>query len=229
MLIWILYILRTAPCFLSAHIDAYDSLLRSFLSDIINVSLVDDSTRLQASLPVGIGGIGIRRAAQLAPSAFLASAAGSSNLVRQILPPHYQDIPNPFIDSALTAWHVGHDKPPLSSIVPHRQKAWDVPRIMSTYDMLLEASPNMSTRARLLAVATRESGVWLNVLPVSSLGLCMDNDVIRVSVDLYLGAPLCEPHHCLHCQAEVDSSGTHDLSCRYSKHHTMDQFTDIDS
>ena len=81
----ILYILRTAPCFLSAHIDAYDSLLRSLLSDIINVSLADDSTRLQASLPVGIGGIGIRRAAQLAPSAFLASVVGSSDLVRQIL------------------------------------------------------------------------------------------------------------------------------------------------
>ena len=79
---------------------------------------------------------------------------------------------------------------------------------MSTYDALLEASPNLSTRARLLAVATRESGVWLNVLPVSSLDLCMD-DVIRVAVGLRLGAPLCEPHHCLHCQAEVDSLGTH--------------------
>ena len=70
---------------------------------------------------------------------------------------------------------------------------------------LLEGSPNLSTRARLLAVATRESGVWLNVLLVSSLGLCMDNDVIRVAVGLRLGAPLCEPHHCLHCRAEVDS------------------------
>ena len=28
---------------------------------------------------------------------------------------------------------------------------------------------------------------------------------------------LCEPHHCLHCQAEVDSLGTHGLSCHYSK------------
>ena len=154
---------------------------------------------------------------QLAPSAFLASAAGSSDRVHQILPPHFQDMPNPFIDSALTASHVGHDKPPPSSIVVHKQKAWDVPRIISTYDMLLEASPNLNTRTRLLTVATRESVVWLNVLLVSSLGLHMDNDVIRVAVGLRLGAPLCEPHHCLHCQAEVDSLGTHGLSCRYSK------------
>ena len=178
----ILYILRTAPCFLSPHIDAYDSLLRSLLSDIINVSLTDDSTWLQASLPVGVGGIGIRRAAQLAPSAFLTSAARSSDLVRQILPPHFQDIPNPFIDSTLTAWCVGNDEPPPPNNVSHRQRAWDVPQIMSTYDARLEASPNLSTRARLLVVATRESGVWLNVLPVSSLGLRMDNDVIRVAL-----------------------------------------------
>ena len=121
--------------------------------------------------------------------------------------------------TALTASRVGHDEPPPPNNVSHRQKAWDVPRIMSTYDALLEASPNLSTRARLLAVATRESGVWLNVLPVSSLGLCMDNDVIRVDVGLRLGAPLCEPHNCLHCRAEVDSLGTHGLSCRYSKGH----------
>ncbi len=40
----------------------------------------------QASLPVRIGGLGFRSAAQLAPSAFLASAVGSSNLICHIHP-----------------------------------------------------------------------------------------------------------------------------------------------
>ena len=141
----------------------------------------------------------IHRVAQLSPFAFLAMVKGSADPVRQILAPHFQDIPNPFVDSALTAWRVGHDKPPLPNIASHRQKAWDVPRIMSTYDTLLEASSNLRTRARLLAVATRESGVWLKVLPVLSLVVCMDNNIIRMAVDIHLGAPLCEPHHCLHC------------------------------
>ena len=79
--------LRTAPCFLSPAVETYDSLLRKVLGDITNVCLEEDETWTQASLPVGAGGIGVRRAAQLAPSAFLASAAGCSELVAQILPP----------------------------------------------------------------------------------------------------------------------------------------------
>ena len=84
----LLHILQTTSFFQSPRLQAYDELLRTILSDICNISLNDESTWLQASLPVRAGGIGIRRAAQLAPSAFLASAAGSSDLVRQILPPH---------------------------------------------------------------------------------------------------------------------------------------------
>ena len=55
----ILYILRTAPCFLSPQLEAYDSLLRLLLSDITNINLDDNSSWLQASLPVRAGGIGI--------------------------------------------------------------------------------------------------------------------------------------------------------------------------
>ena len=53
---------------------------------------------LQASFTVGPG---IQRAAQLAPSAFLASAAGSSDLVRQILPLHLQEPPSLYTHSLI--------------------------------------------------------------------------------------------------------------------------------
>ena len=82
----VLYILRSAPCFSSAHLGAYDEELCSTLSEVLNISLEDDGSWLQASLPVGYGGIGVCRATQLAPSAFLASAAGSSALISCILP-----------------------------------------------------------------------------------------------------------------------------------------------
>ena len=104
----ILHMLRITPCFLSSVVEAYDSLLRRVLGDITNVCLEEDGTWTQTSLPVGAGGIGVRRAAQLALSTFLASAAGCSELIAQILPPQMQGVPNPSRDAALAAWQHGH-------------------------------------------------------------------------------------------------------------------------
>ena len=53
-------------------------------------------------------------------------------------------------------------------------------------------------------------------MPISSLGLQMDDDTIRIAVGLRLGSTLCHPHQCSHCGAEVDSSVMHGLSCRWS-------------
>ena len=194
----ILHIFRTAPCFLSPAVEAYHSLLRRVLGDITNVCLEEDGTWTQASLPVGAGGIGVRRAAQ-------------------ILPPQMQGVLNPSRDAALTAWQHGHDEVPPSGTASLCQKAWDPPLIQGTYDALMMAASNPSTRDRLLAVASKEAGAWLTALPISSLGLCMDDEVVRIAVGLRLGVALCVPHCCQHCGSDVDEMGTHGLSCHFSK------------
>ena len=98
----VLHVFQSSPCFTSTHIRDFDDLLRDVLSDIINAIMELRSPWLQASLPVRAGGIGIRSAAQLAPSAYLASAVGCTNLVQQLLPLWLQDTNNPCIDCALT-------------------------------------------------------------------------------------------------------------------------------
>ena len=45
----------------------------------------------------------------------------------------------------------------------------------------------------------------------------MDDEPIRIATCLRLGAPLCYPHKCCHCGTDVDSSGKHGLSCRWSE------------
>ena len=67
--------------------------------------------------------------------------------------------------------------------------------------------------ACLLAAQKRESGVWLNALPLSAIGLWMDGDTVQVAMGLCLGVPLCLPHDCQHCRTKVNSLGTHGLSC----------------
>ena len=166
---------------------------------------------------------------QLAPSAFLASAAASSDLIHHIIPPHLQSSPIPNLDDARAQWSQGHNLSPPEGSAQWHQKAWDTPKVAEIAVNLLENAPDARSRARLLAASTREAGAWLNALPISSLGLRMDDDTIRLAIGLRLGSSLCRPHVCAHCGAEVDSLATHCLSCRWSegRHHRHAALNDI--
>ena len=101
----LLYSLRTSPCFASSELVTYDNVLRATTSSVTNTHLGEqDSSWIQATLPVKYGGLGIRSAVQLAPSAFLASAAASSNLVHQILPDRLRGASYTSREEALAAW-----------------------------------------------------------------------------------------------------------------------------
>ena len=212
----ILYVLQTAPCFYSTILETFDPELRSILSTVLNVSLDNNSTWAQATLPIASGGIGIRSSIQLAPSAFLASAAGSSTLVYQTLPDRLAKVPYQAKEDALNEWTRVTDCDPPTSPDDKKQKAWDTPCIQTTLNTLLRTSIDDTTRARLLAATTKEAGAWLNALPITSVGLRMEDDVIRIAAGLGLGAPLCHPHSCRLCGRAVDSFATHGLSCAKS-------------
>ena len=166
---------------------------------------------------------------QLAPYAFLASAAANSDLTHHILPPRFQLSELPYVEEATKVWSTGLDLPPLSGSISHHQKAWDAPKVSATADTLLKQAPDAVSRSRLLAASTKESGAWLNALPVSSLGLRMDDNTVRVAVGLRLGSPLCRPHTCHHCGVQVDGTALHGLSCRWSegRHHRHAAVNDI--
>ena len=166
-----------------------------------------------SDLPVCFGGTGVCRASQLAPSAFLASAAGSYDLINQILPARFSGIPYLAVDATVIQWREGHNYPPPVSPSSSRQKAWDLPHVEETYNQLLQGASDCRSCARLLAAATKESGAWLHALPVSSLGLRMDDHTTRIAVGLRLGTPLCQPHICHHYGGHVDALATHGLSC----------------
>ncbi|GAU91351.1 hypothetical protein RvY_03620 [Ramazzottius varieornatus] len=96
------------------------------------------------------------------------------------------------------------------------QRLWDQ-LIVQKHFLAVVASYSESEEetARILAASTKESGAWLNALPASCLGNLLDDDSLRISVGLRLGAPICEPHTC-RCSATVDIHGRQGLSCKYS-------------
>ena len=184
---------------------------------------------IQSTLPVCHGGLGIRSAVQLAPSAFLASAAASSGLAHLILPANMQPPQLSYVDEALAAWSQGCQEQPPTDAAAHDQKTWDSLRVSSIADTLFTDSSDPMHRARFLAASCKESGAWLNALPVTSLGLRMDDATMRISMCLHLGLPLCQSHTCQHCGAEVPQFAIHGLSCRKSAghHHRHSAVNDI--
>ena len=126
------------------------------------------------------------------------------------------------MDEAKASWAAGHESEAPEDAAACKQRAWDSIHTKSTSQRLLDNAADEEERAHLLAVTTRESGAWLRALPVTALGLCMDDSTVRVAVGLRLGTRiiLCGAHTCQHCEAEVSRLGRHSLSCKKSVRHT---------
>ena len=153
----------------------------------------------------------------LAPSAFLASAAGTRGLQDMILYECDASVDSA-VDNALVQWSIAHGQsgalPPVGS-ASTKQQEWDKPSIAADVAKLNASLPGRHHQARLLAVSAPHSGDWLHALPISSCGLRLDDEAVRIAVGLRLGAKLCEPHQCP-CGAKVGPEGTHGLACRRS-------------
>ena len=66
-----------------------------------------------------------------------------------------------------------------------------------------------------MTTAQKESGAWLNALPVSLLGTLLHLESFRGAIALRVGADVFIPHSC-RCGGRIDSRGLHGLSCKYS-------------
>ena len=212
------YLLRSAPCFLSGKLAEYDSTLRAIISSVTNTPLTQkDEAWLQATLPVRFEGLGVRSAAHVAPSAYLSSTAASADLVSALLPESNHSDLFPFSEAALARWSEGHSDAPPTGAGAKIQKNWDGIVTQNLAFTLLQCASDDLERTRLLAAIDKDSGAWLQALPLTSVGLRMDDSTLRIAVGLRLGTPICTPHICQHCGAEVLSRGTHGLSCRSSE------------
>ena len=160
----LLYLLRTAPCFSSPKLELFDEALCQILSSVCNIPLsMEDRLWTQASLPVKFGGLGIRSAIHLAPSAFLASLAASSELVHRIIWSDGMSCSSPESEAAQLEWSKWHEYPPPTEPASFTQKSCNVPVASGIADSLLDKTPDNRARARLLANRYAESGAWLNI------------------------------------------------------------------
>ncbi|GAV00268.1 LOW QUALITY PROTEIN: hypothetical protein RvY_11143 [Ramazzottius varieornatus] len=97
----LLYILRCSAVWKFPEVlKEFDEVVRSSLAEITNIQMSAEPWR-QATFPVGLGGLGIRRTEEVALPAFLASIHSVQKLVLSILPGAASDSET---DLALTRW-----------------------------------------------------------------------------------------------------------------------------
>lgn len=224
----LLYTLRTSPCHNSPMLNKFDEILRTGLSRLLNVDLSDDQWK-QASLPVHKGGLGVRSACMLAPSAYLASAAATLDLQDIILAPVMPTIgTDSTLDGALSSWRVMSNADEPIDSCRRIQRAWDEPVAENTFQQLLSSQTLQVDQARLRAVSSPHAGDWLHAPPITAIGLRLSNEDVRIAVAYRLGATTCQPHDC-RCGAKVDARGLHGLSCRKSepRHIRHSQLNDV--
>ena len=205
-------VLRASPAYLyGEELSVVDRAVFDSIGRVANMSLEGNVCK-QAGLPVTFGGLGCRRAGDIALPSFIASMNSVGELVETIFSKINIADTNELAE-AVESWRGASGSASLPDD-PRRQKTWDLPIVNKNWDnMLLEA--DQVSKARLMATAQKESGAWLNALPVSSLGTLLDPESFRVAIALWVGADVCILHSC-RCGGRMGSRGSHGLSCKYS-------------
>ena len=175
-------------------------------------------------MPIRQGGLGLRRVSSLAFSAFLASAASTLSLQEQITA-SFHCPSDTYFCAYLSTWSTLFGVPQLSDPLPAKQSFYDKPGILSDRSRIEAALVEPSQQARFMAATAPHSGDWLLALPISSCGLRLEDEAVRIAVGMRLGLDLCVPHQC-RCGAMVDAQGIHATVCKKApgrtvRHHVL--------
>jgi len=94
----------------------------------------------------------------------------------------------------------------------HKQSLWDRPSIQRDQTTVESGLVTCEHQANFQAAAAPHSGEWLYALPITSCGLRLDNESVRVAVGP-LGCNVCFPHAYVY-GTQVDACGTHAFVCK---------------
>ena len=169
---------------------------------------------MQATLPVKHGGLGIRKATDIALPAYFSSLAASVDLANRILGMENLRVDTSMDLEAKSQWEAKSRNTEMPAEATSQQ-AWDREITNQTYLNLVEGSESVMDLARLKAATGNCSGAWLEAIPIPCLGTRLEDEAVRIAVSLRLGCQICVPHTCL-CSSAVDSNGLHGLDCQRS-------------
>jgi hypothetical protein len=194
----------------------FDEAQRKTLEEILGGPLTNDQWS-QASLPVKMGGMGLRTATSHATAAYLGSTTASKGLVKSIIGNNSAEP----IDQQANVDELRSltDKVGWVTVndidVPITQKKLSEAIDVTKKGRLLESMTTDREKARLLSVMTPHSGDWLQVIPSSSLGLRLHSEEFQACAQYRLGLPVYEGVRiCPACNLrDADVLGDHSIGC----------------
>ena len=175
-----MHTLRCSPCHGHKALDKFDDLLRTGLENITNLSI---SEWVQASLRSVSAGWEFNVWHRWHYPLVLASAAATHSLQSLLLHNSHHS-PDLHLDNLLSTWLTTFSSNAPAAPSDGKQSAWDKPVIAA--DLAAVKSPfcDSFNTARPLAVSVPHSGDWLHALPLATCGLKLDNEAIRIAVEL---------------------------------------------
>lgn len=210
----IIYLLRTSPASRFPRLlEEFDSRLHDILQKVLNVSL-DARSFEKATLPIRGGGLGIRRASDIAQAAFVSSLHASSDLVTGLLPEEYRPTYQNRVDDTRKEFMVLNPSDEYHDVDFCKQRDLDTICWRPRLDRLFSSASSSEERAAMLSAQTILACKWLETLPIPQMGTLVNDTTFKTSICLRLSIPPCREHMCTRCKAMVAASGTHGLRCQ---------------
>ena len=198
----IIYLLRTTPCLQDNVLNCLDSLIEKATSEFGNLNFTKSALD-QASLPCRFGGLGIRKASDLAVPAFLSSMVAAEGLIKNLNPLAHRSSQ---FEEGLQSWrHTTLMEWPLE---PAKQRSWDEALMQIKVKNLLNDATDVYNQKRLQSLQNKNAGDWLNAVPSRNLGTFLNDDEIRPVLCVRLGLPYVHERLCK-CGMITDSLGKH--------------------
>ena len=192
---------------LQQSIPLFDSVIHGYLSHLLG-GCPPPWSLLKASLPIVMGGLGLRRASLHGPAAFLGSVA-----LTRILSSRFQITASPMIP--LSQFFSHYDWSKLDDFdFPISQRALSHAIDQYSSESLLVQAPDSRHRALVLSTSIPHSGDWLKAIPSSALNLHFFDREFRICLQYWLGVPLTSSSHsCFICTRPCEPLGDHAVGC----------------
>ena len=232
----ITYTLRTCkPAALASAYKRFDGIQFSALGEILSAPISPIAWR-QATLPVSLGGLGLRSASSHASAAYLSSLVQTKAIVDEILMsfPSRHDLDFPLSLFRTAAGSLPPDVTASLSLdnADFSQKHLSYLIDSNSHSTLLKEAQTAEDRrssARLLSLTLPQAGAFLNAIPNPVFGLSIIAENFRVALQYRLGLPVYNSSHpCPSCGKESDIYGDHTITCasEYERIHRHDTIRD---